>query len=160
MATAAEVLPAARRRMALAAGRATVREVYFVKRIDNSRLLREVDLAQRRQCYTLVALAGLAFALLFAYEWQHFQCVRYDYEIEQLRGQERALAEWNQQLELDQAGLEDPKRIDELAREKLGLAAPDPRRIVPVDQLPDRQSRRDEPQLAETFATGGLAREP
>ena len=38
------------------AGRATLPDTYFVKRIDNSRLRREVDGEKRRECYGLLGL--------------------------------------------------------------------------------------------------------
>ncbi len=152
MTTAARALPNRRRRppRALVAGRAPLREVYFVKHIDNSRIVREVDGAKRRECYALVGLVALAFALSFVYAWQHFQCVRYGYQIEQLRQQQRALAEWNRGLKLQEASLEDPKLIDIEARTELGLREPDPRQVIRFDQPLNGQPALGEPQLAES----------
>jgi cell division protein FtsB len=156
MATATQVLPASPRRVrnALVGGRAPVREVYFVKRIDNSRIIREVDGVKRRECYALGALIGLAFVLCFVYAWQHFQCVSLSYEIEQLRQQHSALNEWNQELKDQRAELEDPKHIDALARADLGLAPADPRQLVRVDDL-DTRPAPGEPQLAEARSAPG-----
>ena len=150
MATASQVLPAAPRRPRHppVGGRAPVREVYFVKRIDNSRIIRELDGVKLRECYALGGLIGLAFLLSFVYAWQHFQCVRYSYQIEQLRQQHSALNEWNQELRDQQAQLEDPRQIDALARANLGLAPADPRQLVRVDG-PDSSPAPGDPQLAE-----------
>ncbi len=152
MATAARPLPGQRHRPPRGpiAGRAPLREVYFVKHIDNSRIVREVDAAKRRECYVLVGLLALGFALSFIYAWQHFQCVRYGYEIEQLRQQERALTEWNRGLKLQEASLEDPTLIDIKARTELGLREPDPRQVIRFDQPRDGQPPLGEPQLAES----------
>ena len=148
MATASQVLPAPRRvRNAPVGGRAPVREVYFVKRIDNSRIIREIDGVKLRECYALGGLIVLAFVLCFVYACQHFQCVKLSYQIEQLRQQHSALNEWNQELRDQKAQLEDPKQIDALARANLGLAPADPRQLVRVDDLETRPA--GEPQLAE-----------
>jgi hypothetical protein len=157
MASAARSLPNERHRPPRApiAGRAPHREVYFVKHIDNSRIVREVDGAKRRECYALVALLALGFALSFIYEWQHFQCVRYDYRIEQLRQQEHVLADWNRGLRLQEASLEDPKLIDTKARTELGLREPDPRRVLRFDQPRNERPNVGEPQLAESGSGAG-----
>jgi len=132
MATAA--LPRPRRRRhditGRAGGRATVPDVYFVKRIDNSRRRREVDAEKRHECYSLLGLGipVLLFCLLLAR--QHFQHIRYGYQIQELKGQRASLEEWNRRLRLDEASLADPQRIDAYARQKLGLAPPAPQQVI------------------------------
>lgn len=64
---------------------------------------------------------------------QHFQCVRYGYQIQQLKTQKAALEQWNHQLILEHASLADPQRIDTLARQT-GLASPSPDQIIRVDR--------------------------
>ncbi|HEY6291373.1 MAG TPA: hypothetical protein VI455_07420 [Terriglobia bacterium] len=152
MATAAQVLPGARRRarQTLAAGRAPVREVYFVKRIDNSRIVREVDGAKHRECYTLAGLIGLAFILCFAYAWQHFQCVRYGYEIEQLRQKQSSLENWNRRLKSEQQSLDKKEFIEGKAQAELGLEPAQPGQVVRADQFMGTPPIPDEPQLAES----------
>jgi len=157
MATFAQTLPTHRHRPPRAplAGRSSMREVYFVKHIDNSRIVREVDGTKRRECYALVGLLALGFALSFIYEWQHFQCVRYGYQIEQLRQQQHALAEWNRGLKLQEASLEDPQLIDIKARTELGLREPDPRQVLRFDRPGNVQTTPGEPQLAEGRSGAG-----
>jgi hypothetical protein len=152
MATAAQVLPATRRRsrQTLTAGRAPVREVYFVKRIDNSRVVREVDQSRHRECYALAGLIGLAFLLCFAYAWQHFQSVSYDYQIGQLRQRQISLEKWNRELKAEEQRLDNSAFIDGKAQSELGLRPADPARVVNADQLPDGQSSLTETQLAES----------
>jgi len=152
MATAAQALPRPRPRAPYTplAGRAPVREVYFVKHIDNSRIVHEVDGTGRRECYALVGLVVATFALLFAYAWQHFQCVRYGYQIEQLRQQAHALAEGNRSLRLQEASLEDPQVIDVKARTELGLREPDPAQVLRAEEPRSGQPTAGEPQFAES----------
>ena len=152
MATAAPALPAPRRRpcQTLTAGRAPVREVYFVKHIDNSRIVREVDRAQRRQCYALAGLIGVAFILCFAHAWQRFQCVRYGYEIGQLQEERTALENWNRRLRSEQQSLNQPEFIESKAEGELGLQPAAPGQVVRADGPLDGQPTADEPQLAES----------
>ncbi|MBI1941041.1 MAG: cell division protein FtsL [Acidobacteria bacterium] len=135
MATAAVTLPRPRRRSRTqpAAGRARVTDFYFVKHIDNSRLCREVDREKRRECFCLLGLGVLVFLFGLVIAWQHFQCVRYGYQIEGFKAQRAAMEEWNHQLRLEQASLADPQRIDTLARKKLGLAPPNPEQVIRMD---------------------------
>jgi cell division protein FtsL len=105
-------------------------ELYFVKRIDNSSLRREVDPVRRRECYSLLGLGVVAFLFCLVFAWQHFQCVQYGYQIEQLKSQQQTLEQWNHQLKLEQASLTDPQRIDRLARKELGLVAPSPQQVI------------------------------
>ena len=64
MATAAIALPKTRRRPrnAPAAGRASFPEFYFVKQIDNSRLVREIDVERRRECFSLLGIGRSGFS--------------------------------------------------------------------------------------------------
>lgn len=159
MATAAQVLPVARRRsrQTLAAGRAPVREVYFTKHIDNSRLVREVDRSEHRRCYALAGLGVLAFLLCFAYAWQHFQCVRYGYQIEQLRERQISLEKWNRELKAEEQRLDNIEFIDGKAQAELGLKPADPNQVMNADQPADSQDSLAEPQLAEVRAAPGAA---
>src|SRR5208337_1618041 len=132
MATAAVTLPKTRRRPrnVPAAGRANFPEFYFVKHIDNSRLVREVDVERRRECFSLLGLGVLVFLFVLLFAWQHFQCVRYGYQIEQFKAERATLEEQNHQLRLVQAALADPQRIDTLARTQLGMVSPSPQQVI------------------------------
>jgi len=132
MATAAATLPKPRRRPVnpLAAGRASFPEVYFTKHIDNSRLVREVELEKWREYFNLLGLGILVFVSVLLFSWQHLKCVQDGYEIEGLKAQRIKLQEWNRQLRLSQAGLADPQRIDTLARKNLGMVSPSPQQVI------------------------------
>src|SRR5579863_1345352 len=112
-------------------GRASLPVFYTVKRIDNSRLRREVNPQQRRECFALLGLGVVVFAFVFLFAWQHFQCVSFGYQIEQLKSKQAALEEWNHELRIEQASLADPQRIDTLARQS-GLATPSAHQVIQV----------------------------
>lgn len=161
MATVSLALPRARRRPRNepAAGRASFPEIYFVKHIDNSRLKREVDLEKRRECFGLLGLGFLVFLFGLLIAWQHFQCVRNGYEIEQLKNERATFEQWNRQLHLEKASLADPQRIDTLARRDLGLVSPQPEQVIQMGGA-SGAANAESPQLARNFSmeSGGKPR--
>ena len=158
MATAAVTLPKPRRRPAnpLTGGRATFPEVYFIKHIDNSRLIREVGLEKCRECFSLLGLGILVFLSILFFSWQHLQCVRAGYQIEELKAKFAAQQEWNRQLLLQQAALADPQRIDTLARKNLGMISPSPQQVIQWGG-PDASSapQQGNAELARNFTAAG-----
>ena len=160
MATAAATFPKPRRRPvnALAGGRAGFPEIYFVKQIDNSRLVREVDQEKRRECFRLLRLGVLVFLSVLLFSWQHLQCVRAGYEIEELKAQRAVAQEWNRQLRLQQAALADPQRIDTLARKELGMVSPSPRQVIQWGGAEEASPPQPESaEFARNFAAGSEA---
>ena len=157
MATAAITLPKTRRRPrnVPAAGRANFPEFYFVKHIDNSRLVREVDVERRRECFSLLGLGVLVFLFVLLFAWQHFQCVRNGYQIEQLKTESASLEEQNHQLRLEQAALVDPERIETLARTRLGMVTPSPQQVIPVGEAKPPAAAGEGPELAGNLSVGG-----
>ncbi|MFB3920381.1 MAG: cell division protein FtsL [Terriglobia bacterium] len=170
MATVAVALPRTKRRPRsqpasnLAGGRAGLADIYFVKRIDNSRLRREVDREKRRECFCLLGLVVLVFLFGLHVAWQSFQCVRDGYQIEEVKKQRAALAEWNSALRIQHASLADPQRIDTLARRRLGLASPSPRQVIRVGGGAAVPEAASEPVFARNLpasrSAGELPREP
>jgi cell division protein FtsL len=156
MATVAMTLPKARRRLKSAptGGRATFPDFYFVKEIDNSRLVREVDGERRRELLSLFGLGVLVFSFLLLLAWQHFQCVRYGYQIEQLKADYATLEEQNHTYRLEQAALADPQRIDTLARTQLGMVTPNPQQLIRLGVVEPASPAMDSPVLARNFSAG------
>lgn len=111
-------------------------EVFFAKRIDNSRVVKMSD-PQRASEIRMFTLAGAIFFLVFlVYSWQHFHAIEYGYRIEAQRVQRDKLIEENRELNLQEAGLRDPQRIDYLAH-KMGLEAPRAGQLVNLDASTD-----------------------
>jgi len=111
-------------------------EIYFRKRIDNSRLVRVEDPKREREMRMFGIALCFLFLLVMGYALQHFRAIEYGYKIEQLRSQREGLAGMSQALRLEEASLRDPERIDAMAR-KLGLQAPDPGQVIPMDAATD-----------------------
>jgi cell division protein FtsL len=106
-------------------------EFYTVKRIDNSRLRRQVAPKRFQDYARVAALGGILAAGGLLYAWQHFQCIQLGYLREELKAERAQALELNQQLKLEAAALSAPMRIDAIARQ-LGLTVPVPGQVAPV----------------------------
>ena len=112
-------------------------DFYTVKHIDNSRLVRLVAPNHLRECARVVLLGAMIALGAFLYAWQHFETIQLRYELESLRGERAQAKELNQELKLEMAGLRAPERIDLIARRQLGLTAPVPGQVAPMDLPPN-----------------------
>jgi cell division protein FtsL len=104
-------------------------EVFFPKRLDNSRLVKAADPVRVREMRIFTAAMSILFACLMFYGWQHFSAIEFGYKVEAEKAQKAQLEEQNRSLRLTQAQLCDPHRIDRMARQ-LGLDAPRPGQVV------------------------------
>src|SRR6202167_1594790 len=100
-------------------------EVFFIKRFDNSRLVKAADPVRVKEMRLFACAMALLFGLIMTYGWQHLSSIEYGYRIETEKQQVRQLEEQNRQLRLSEAQLGDPARIDQMAHQ-LGLTAPQP----------------------------------
>ncbi len=107
-------------------------EYFTVKRIDNSRLVRPASPARLREFWHRVAGGTAIAGCLLFYAWQHFECIQIRYQIEQLDSQRSEAVELNQQLHLEVATLQSPKRVDAIAG-RLGLTVPVPGQVAPSE---------------------------
>ena len=104
-------------------------EVFFDKRLDNSRLVKAEDPVRKREMRSFAIAAVFFFALLMGYSWQHFSSIEYGYRIETEKAQLQHLQEENHQLGLTEAQLKQSERIDRLAHQ-IGMQSPQPGQIV------------------------------
>jgi cell division protein FtsL len=107
-------------------------EMFFSKHIDNSRIVKADDPDRRREMRSFTIAMTLLFALTMVYVWQHFSAIEVGYKVEAQKTQVEQLREQNRQLQLNQAQLSDPGRIDRIAKQ-LGLDAPTPGQVVRQD---------------------------
>jgi|SRR5579862_318229 len=107
-------------------------EIYFSKRIDNSRVVMITDPKRRREMITFGISLAVLFLIVMVYLWQHFSAIEYGYKIEQLKSQSDTIAESNRTLSLEEESLRDTSRIDRLARQ-MGMQRPDEGQWEPMD---------------------------
>jgi cell division protein FtsL len=112
-------------------------EIYFSKQIDNSRLVKVEDPKRSREMRQFGIALFCLFALVMTYTWQHFKAIEYGYKIQSLKIQRDGLTEMNRALQLEEASLRDPWRIDNWARQH-GMQPPTAGQVIRMDSsLPD-----------------------
>jgi len=107
-------------------------EIYFAKRIDNSRVVRVVDRKKRREMLYFGVMLGVLFVVTMVYLLQHLSAIEYGYRIEQAKAEERAIVQSNRALQLETSSLTDLQRIEVEAR-KLGMAPPIAGQLQPIE---------------------------
>jgi hypothetical protein len=107
----------------------------YNKRIDNSRLVREADPRSRGACWSAIGAAtGLAVLLTIAFAPSVATTIA-GYKLEALRIEERRLLEEHRGLDLQEAELLSPERLDRLAREN-NLVAPSSEQVFHLEGKP------------------------
>jgi cell division protein FtsL len=119
-------------------------EIYFAKRIDNTRVLRVADPKRRRELLSFAFTLSVLLLLVMVYVWQHFSAIEYGYKIEQLKSEREAIMESNRALKLEEASLRDLARIDTLARQ-MGMQPPS---VGQVEVIEPAANEVGEPVLA------------
>ena len=100
-----------------------------LKRIDNSRLVRNIEPAKLRNLLRTVAMGSMVAAFFMLYIFQHFRCIDLSFQLEDVKAQHMKAAGLNSELKLEIAGLRNPMRIDTIARRRLGLTEPLPTQV-------------------------------
>jgi cell division protein FtsL len=79
----------------------------------------------------LVVLAGALFHV-----WQHVHVVRQGYELERLREAHAKLVQANKSLRLEAGQLRSLRRVEEIARTRLGMTTPKPGQVILIPESP------------------------
>jgi len=77
----------------------------------------------------LVVLAGALFHV-----WHHIRVVRQGYELERLRAMHAKLVQENKALRLEAGQLRSLRRVEEIARTRLGMVAPKPGQVIVIPE--------------------------
>jgi hypothetical protein len=118
---------------------------FYSKRIDNSRLEREADPKARGACWSAIGAACLALVLLTSVLAPSAATTLAGYKLESLRAEERRLLSDRRVLELQEAEMLSPARLEKLANSQ-NLVTPTSGQTVRLDP-------KGEGKLA--FASGG-----
>ena len=109
-------------------------DVYFYsKRIDNSRLVREDDPQSRGACWSAIGAAGVLLVLLTGAFAPTAMTTLAGYKLEALHAEERRLLEERRNLDLQEAELLSPARLDQLAHQN-NLVTPSSNQVVHLDK--------------------------
>jgi cell division protein FtsL len=108
-------------------------QFHTVKRIDNSRLVRHVEPVRLRGLYRTAGWGAIVAVFFMMYIYQHFRCIDLSFQLEDLKVKQTQSAALNSELRLEIEALRDPRRIDVIARRRLGLTQPLPTQVQEYD---------------------------
>lgn len=112
-------------------------DVYlFCKKIDNSRVVRQADPAARRRSLRTVAMSLMTAVFLMLLLVPHGLNIIAGYQISALQRERDMLEGERKRLQLEEARLLSPSRLNQLAQE-LQFVDPDPNRIVYANTAPE-----------------------
>jgi hypothetical protein len=106
--------------------------LFFSKKIDNSRLVRAADPRARSACWSAVGAASVLLVLLTGTLVPSLAGRLEGYKLEALKGEERRLLDERRTLELQEAELLSPDRLQQMA-EKQNLVPPQAGQVVHLD---------------------------
>jgi hypothetical protein len=107
----------------------------YHKRIDNTRLVREPDPKSRGACWSAIGATSVLAVLLISAFAPAVATTISGYKLEALRIEERRLLEEHRGLDVQEAELLSPARLDRLAREN-NLVTPSPDQVVRLEGKP------------------------
>jgi cell division protein FtsL len=128
------------------------------KPVDNSRVVRQVDLRTRREIWWLILLVAVIAGAAGLYAWPALEIRRAGQAAVELDREKERLLEENRKLNLEKSALENLSRVETIAVRDLGLEAPAPEDSIVVEvppplppgslfadeKTPARQARTDE----------------
>ena len=110
-------------------------EIYYVKRVQNCRVVPLPEPLPHRRWLSITLLAALWFAAAVFFAWQRFAGVQDGYRLETLQQEKQQTLEENRKLRLEVASLGAPVRIDTIARQELGMTTLSPHQIFAAEPL-------------------------
>ncbi len=109
---------------------------FFVKDINNARVVRQANPRERHAAWKMVASGGAVAALLIGVLLPHAYTLLAGYKLQSLRAEQEVLLQQKSRLELEEASLLNPARLEELARRQ-SFTDPAPQRVIFLDPKPD-----------------------
>ncbi len=97
---------------------------FFIKRIDNSGVVRVSDPKTRRVCWKLIGSAGAAVILLIAVLLPSAYSLLAGYQIQSLKQEQSRLVDEQASLELLEAQMLSPARMEQLAKQQQFIDPP------------------------------------
>ena len=97
---------------------------FFVKKIDNADVVREADPAARGTCWKLIGSVVAAVVLLVGVLLPGAYSLLAGYQIQSLKAESQRLSTEQASLELEEAALVSPQRMEELAKEQQFIDPP------------------------------------
>ncbi len=132
-------------------------DIYFYsKRVDNSRVVRQADPSANGQCWSAVSAASVLLMIGVSVIVPNVASVLAGYKLEALKTERQSLIDRQRELQVREAALLSPERLNELAKEQK-LSSPVSSQVFHLDNpASDGHFAKAE---AGTGAPGVLARQ-
>ncbi len=105
------------------------------KDVRNNPIVREIDQTRQRELWRSFAMcAAFVFVLLFT-AWQHFELLRHGYRLEQMQQEQTVEQEIKRHLKLEITTLQSPRRVEQLATERLHMVAPSSEEAIVLERV-------------------------
>jgi hypothetical protein len=105
---------------------------FYSKKIDNSRIVRQADPEARGECWGAVGAAGVLLMLGASIIAPHVGSVLAGYKLEALKQERQSLLDQKRDLDVREAGLLSPQRLNDLARLR-SLGSPAADQVIHLD---------------------------
>jgi cell division protein FtsL len=105
------------------------------KDVRNNPIVREVDSERQAEMWKMLGLASLVVIAVMFWTWQHFELLRHGYRVEELQRQQASEEDVARHLRLEIETLKSPKRIESLARGRLGLVTPTREDAIVIERV-------------------------
>jgi hypothetical protein len=105
---------------------------FYSKKIDNSRIVRQADPEARGECWGAVGAAGVLLMLGASIIAPHVGSVLAGYKLEALKQERQSLLDQKRDLDVREAGLLSPSRLNDLARLR-SLGSPAADQVIHLD---------------------------
>jgi cell division protein FtsL len=105
------------------------------KDVRNNPIVREVDSERQAEMWKMLGLASLVVIAVMFWTWQHFELLRHGYKVEELQRQRAAEEDVARHLRLEIETLKSPRRIEALARQRLGLVTPSREDAIVIERV-------------------------
>jgi hypothetical protein len=105
---------------------------FYSKKIDNSRLVRQADPGASDECWSAVGAGALLLMLGVSIVAPHVALVRAGYQLEAAKAERQVLLDQRRELQVREAGLLSPGRLNEIAKEH-NFTSPMSSQVVHLD---------------------------
>lgn len=105
------------------------------KDVRNNPIVREVDSERQAEMWKTLGLASLVVIAVMFWTWQHFELLRHGYRLEELQRQRAVEEDVARHLRLEIETLKSPKRVEALARGRLGLVTPTREDAIVIERV-------------------------
>ena len=113
----------------------------------NEQLIREQDRERNHELLRISMLGVAVLVPLLLYVWLQVGFMETAYQVEEFQSEQARLELLLRSAQLERASLENPERVERLARQRLAMEQPAPEAIIAV-RIEEENTADDEPQRA------------